>query len=142
MGDRLKWTKVPQLPRAHYEVDVTWDYVEWHLEKWDRAYGLVLDPDYQRNYDDWLAEFRRDEVDYLPDAPVAARLDDLDIARLLGWVSRRMAESGQRTESALVAEVFEAVRWTADGHEAAAWGDYERGKAMVRALCEAAGWPS
>lgn len=44
-----KWTrKIPQLPRAHYCIDVSWDYVEWHLSKWHKAYVLSLSPDYQR----------------------------------------------------------------------------------------------
>jgi hypothetical protein len=43
-----KWKDIPQFPRAHYEVDVSWDFVEWHLGKWRESYGLALDPDYQR----------------------------------------------------------------------------------------------
>lgn len=50
MDDRLKWTKVPQLPRAHYEIDVSWHSLERQLEMLGDGCGLNLDPDYQREH--------------------------------------------------------------------------------------------
>ena len=39
---------IPAFPRAHYEVDVEWKYLEDHLVRWQTDMGLNLDPDYQR----------------------------------------------------------------------------------------------
>lgn len=44
----MKFSEIPQFPRAHYEIDVGWDYLEGSLERWKEAYGLELDPDFQR----------------------------------------------------------------------------------------------
>lgn len=47
--DRHKWTPIPQLPRAHYEIDVEWKDVERMLVSWGIERGLIdLSPDYQR----------------------------------------------------------------------------------------------
>jgi hypothetical protein len=51
--EKLRWFKIPQFPRAQYEVDVPWGHLESHLESLaERAGanfgGLVMDPEYQR----------------------------------------------------------------------------------------------
>lgn len=49
-----KFNDIPQFPRAHYEVDVAWRYLESTLEDWSQTVdgkgGLDLSPDYQRTH--------------------------------------------------------------------------------------------
>ncbi len=58
---------IPQFPRAHYEVDVAWRYVEDTLTSWaDTAGGmggLDLSPDYQRAHV-WTREQQIAYVEY------------------------------------------------------------------------------
>jgi hypothetical protein len=67
------WFKIPQLPKAHYEVDVPWGLLEANLlslaetgESFDRAQptGLVLDPEYQRAHV-WTREQQVAYVEYV-----------------------------------------------------------------------------
>ena len=48
----MKYTKfrdIPQFTRwGSYRIDVDWDMLERCLERWNEAYGLDLDPDFQR----------------------------------------------------------------------------------------------
>lgn len=55
---------IPQLPRAHYEIDVGWRYVEEHLAGWAQfPGGLDLDPPYQRAHV-WTVEQQIAYVEY------------------------------------------------------------------------------
>jgi hypothetical protein len=58
---------IPQFPRAHYEVDVAWRYLEEHLANWaetrDGAGGMDLSPDYQRAHV-WTREQQIAYVEY------------------------------------------------------------------------------
>jgi len=42
------WDSIPMFPRANYEIDVGWGYLERQIEHFVESYGLDLDPDYQR----------------------------------------------------------------------------------------------
>lgn len=63
----LKFNEIPQFPRAHYEVDVTWRYIEETLRDWadttDGMGGLDLSPDYQRAHV-WTREQQIAYVEY------------------------------------------------------------------------------
>lgn len=59
---------IPQFPRAHYEVDVPWRYIERHLANWDEKNdgtrgALELSPDYQRAHV-WTREQQTAYVEY------------------------------------------------------------------------------
>ncbi|NJN70894.1 MAG: hypothetical protein HC801_11900 [Nitrospira sp.] len=55
---------IPLFPRAHYEIDVGWQYVEMALKEWDGDNSLlVLDPDYQRAHV-WTREQQIAYVEY------------------------------------------------------------------------------
>lgn len=48
---------VRPIDRSRYECDSQWDYLEDHLERFARDYGLNLDPDFQRGHV-WTPEQR------------------------------------------------------------------------------------
>jgi hypothetical protein len=53
---------IPQLPRAGYRIDVSWDRLEEHLAR-DRDIPINLEPDYQRGHV-WTDEQRIAFVEY------------------------------------------------------------------------------
>lgn len=63
-NDQLKWTKVPQFPRAHYEVDVFWHSLERQLVMFGEGCGLNTDPDYQREHV-WTEAQQQAYVEYI-----------------------------------------------------------------------------
>lgn len=44
----MKWDDIPQFPKAHYKVHVSWGHVEEQLEALGEGLELRLDPDFQR----------------------------------------------------------------------------------------------
>ena len=44
---QMDWTDIELFPRAAYEIDIEWRYMERHLEQ-EMLHGLDLDPDFQR----------------------------------------------------------------------------------------------
>jgi hypothetical protein len=63
-----KFRDIPQFPRAYYEVDVAWRYLEDHLKSWaddhgGKMGGLNLDPDFQRTHV-WTREQQVAYVEY------------------------------------------------------------------------------
>lgn len=58
----MRFRDIPQLPRAFYEVDVPWDAIESHLDRWSPE--LNLDPDYQRAHV-WTREQQITYVEYM-----------------------------------------------------------------------------
>ena len=58
-----RWSTLPSLPRAHYEVDVSWDSVELHLERWSKTFDVSIDPDFQRCHV-WTEDQQRAYVEY------------------------------------------------------------------------------
>lgn len=62
-----RFQDVPQFPRAHYEIDVSWGSLEHTLEDWgDRTNGMGgidLSPDYQREHV-WTREQQIAYVEY------------------------------------------------------------------------------
>lgn len=54
---------IPAFPRAAYEVDVGWDYLERQLEYF-KEYGLDLDPDFQREHV-WTAQQKTAYIEYV-----------------------------------------------------------------------------
>lgn len=57
----MKFDKIPQFPRAHYECTVDWSGLEDHLARYTRNYDLNLDPDFQRAHV-WT---RKQQVKYI-----------------------------------------------------------------------------
>ena len=43
-----KFNDIVRLPEAHYEIDVSWDRMEWALENFHQDYSLEMNPDFQR----------------------------------------------------------------------------------------------
>lgn len=54
---------IPAFPRAHYEIDVSWDFLEQNIAWFQKDYGLDLDPDFQRAHV-WTVDQRRRYVEY------------------------------------------------------------------------------
>ena len=54
---------IKKLPRAKYTIDVPWDYIEDNLERYAKAYGLELEPDFQRAHV-WTEEQQVAYVEY------------------------------------------------------------------------------
>lgn len=54
---------IPQFPRAHYEVDISWDYLEAHLKHLAESHKLDLEPDFQRAHV-WTREQQVAYVEY------------------------------------------------------------------------------
>jgi hypothetical protein len=54
---------VPQFPRAHYQCHVGWGYLEQWLKD-QSAYGLDLDPDFQRGHV-WTRDQQRAYIEYV-----------------------------------------------------------------------------
>ena len=44
----MDYKDIPQFPRADYQIDVDWEYLEETLEEWNESYGIELNPDFQR----------------------------------------------------------------------------------------------
>jgi len=55
---------IPLLPRAHYEVDVDWHYLEKFIANAIEFDGLNLDPDFQRAHV-WTKQQQQDYVEYV-----------------------------------------------------------------------------
>lgn len=47
---QAKWMEIPQLPQANWAVTVPWDGLQANLDRWQKCYGLVMQPDYQRDH--------------------------------------------------------------------------------------------
>lgn len=58
----MDWRDIPQFPRAHYEIDIEWRYLERHIAS-QAEYGLDLDPDFQRAHV-WTDAQRSAYVEY------------------------------------------------------------------------------
>lgn len=58
---------IPQFPRSHYEIDVSWDSLEHQLAHWMERSGSIaslnLDPDYQREHV-WTREQQINYIEY------------------------------------------------------------------------------
>lgn len=76
----MNFSDIPQLPTAHYEIDVGWDYLERQLESWDDHSngmgGLNLDPDYQRAHV-WTPAQRIAYVEYM--------LSGGEVGKIITW---------------------------------------------------------
>jgi len=59
----LDWNDVPQFPRASYEIDVGWNYLETQIET-AIADGLDLEPEFQRAHV-WTREQQIRYVEYI-----------------------------------------------------------------------------
>lgn len=58
------YREIPLLPRAHYEINVGWHYLERHFQNWERSSTPpFLDPDYQRVHV-WTEDQQRAYVEY------------------------------------------------------------------------------
>lgn len=73
-----RWASIPQLPQAHYEIDVMWHSLERQLEWLGQGGGLNLDPDYQRAHV-WTEAQQRAYVEYI--------LMGGEVARSITWNS-------------------------------------------------------
>ena len=54
----MKFSDIPQFPRANYEVNIEWDYLEEHLgtKRGQDRFSLILEPDFQRGHV-WSVEY-------------------------------------------------------------------------------------
>ncbi len=58
--------EIPQMPKAYYSVDISWDYLQRWLDQHeeDNLYTLDLDPEFQREYV-WTPEQKVKYVEYI-----------------------------------------------------------------------------
>jgi hypothetical protein len=61
--DGPSFAGIPSFPRAHYEINVSWDYLEDHFKHYVEAYNLDLSPDFQRAHV-WTREQQIAYVEY------------------------------------------------------------------------------
>lgn len=47
---KIRFRDIPQISRAEYAVDVSWEYIKRHLESLEGMFRIELDPPYQRGY--------------------------------------------------------------------------------------------
>lgn len=76
MPKYTRFRDIPQFTRAgNYEVDVSWRYLEEHLEHWnDRGHSpLELDPDFQRGHV-WTPDKQSRYVEYILRGGKSSRL--------------------------------------------------------------------
>ncbi len=97
-----KWRNIPQLPQAHYQVDVEWSWVETQLKGFQGSGGLNLDPDYQREHV-WTPAQQVSYIEYI--------LSGGEVGKVLtfnspGWPN----ETGQPIELIDGKQRLEAVR--------------------------------
>lgn len=59
-----RFQDIPLLPRAHYEVDVDWHFLEGFIQSAIKEDGLNLDPDFQRAHV-WTPQQQQDYVEYV-----------------------------------------------------------------------------
>jgi|SRR5579859_2125544 len=59
----LQFKDIPQFPRAHYEIDCEWRYLEQLLKGYIDDYGLNLDPDFQRAHV-WTKDQQRAYIEH------------------------------------------------------------------------------
>jgi hypothetical protein len=59
----MQYRDIPKFPTAHYQVDVTWDYLKSMLDGYAKDYDLDLSPDYQRAHV-WTREQQIAYVEY------------------------------------------------------------------------------
>jgi hypothetical protein len=62
--NKPRWAAIPQLPRAHYEIDVAWHAIERNLDWLATGAGINLDPDYQRSHV-WTSDQQVAYVEYI-----------------------------------------------------------------------------
>jgi len=60
----MKFRDIPQMTQAHYNVHISWDYLEMWLEKERTESPLNMDPPYQRGYV-WTAEQKVAYIEYI-----------------------------------------------------------------------------
>jgi hypothetical protein len=58
-----RFQDIPQFPHCSYRCDVSWTYLDWHIEK-EREGGLDLDPDFQRAHV-WTPDQQSKYVEYI-----------------------------------------------------------------------------
>lgn len=60
----MNFSEIPLYPRAHYEIDAMWDYMEEILGNYIANYGLQLLPDFQRGHV-WTEQQQISYVEYV-----------------------------------------------------------------------------
>lgn len=66
-----KFAEIKAFTETAYNVDVPFDYIKLHLQRWDK-YGLQLDPDFQRAHV-WTEEQQIKFVEYALRGGVSGR---------------------------------------------------------------------
>lgn len=87
----MNWKDIPQFPRASYEVDVQWGFLESQLQHMARFGKLRLEPDFQRNHV-WTMAQRRAWLEYI--------LRGGEVGRTIVFASKgwgALSEAGDRT---------------------------------------------
>lgn len=97
---------IPQIPRAYYRVDVTWDLLEAHLARWQEM-GLDLNPDFQREHV-WTDAQRTAYVEWMLRGGESGR----ELHFNCPWWQRMQARRGEYRDFVIVdgKQRLEAVR--------------------------------
>ena len=60
----MRFLDIPQYPRAHYQVNVSLDFLTEHIKHYEESYGFTMDPEYQRGHV-WTMEQRERYVEHI-----------------------------------------------------------------------------
>lgn len=99
----LSFQDIPQFPKAAYEVDVSWNYIEQQIEGFTKDFGLDLNPDFQRAHV-WTEDQQRAYIEYIMQGGEVGKNITFNCP---GW--RSMAKNG-RMEIVDGKQRLEAVR--------------------------------
>lgn len=97
----MNYEDIPQLPRAHYEIDVPWTGIDRTLKDWSTVCEVRLDPDYQRCHV-WTREQQRAYVEYM--------MRGGEVGRAIAWNSPGWPDGAEPIELVDGKQRLEAVR--------------------------------
>ena len=64
----MKFSDIKKFPSVRYNIDVAWDYLETHINRYIKEYGLQMNPDFQRGHV-WTKEQQISFVEYMLKQP-------------------------------------------------------------------------
>ena len=68
----MNWHDIEQFPNIHYRVDLDWDQLEEHFDRYIREYKLDLNPDFQRGHV-WTEQQQISYVEFALKGPQSGR---------------------------------------------------------------------
>ena len=60
----MKFNEIKKIPMSHYAINVSWDGIEEHLERYSKKFNLDFSPDFQRDFV-WTKEQKTQYIEYI-----------------------------------------------------------------------------